>query len=197
MFQGSIFLGTEASSPRDRMLWGSSRAFLMHLLDKQHQPALVFRRVFGCHCFCFPIKRQSMEVWLHSGVLLGVVQEQYSFLSRDFVLENEHGEVLHRVSITHGTSMCMPQEQHFRVGRSHNIYFEKILKFLFFSKILTADQTQQSGTITRQWNTDLSCYTMNIYFAEPSMDPKIKSLFLGLGFLLEYIYFQSRSCCSS
>lgn len=60
---------------------------------------------------------------------------------------------------------------------------------------MTADELQQSGTITRQWNADISCYTMNIYFADPGMDPKIKSLFLGLGFLLEYLYFQSKSCC--
>jgi hypothetical protein len=62
-------------------------------------------------------------------------------------------------------------------------------------QIMTADEQMQSGTITRQWNSDLSCYTMNIYFADPGMDSKIKSLFLGLGFLLEYLYFQSRSCC--
>lgn len=148
------------------MLWGSSRAFLMHLLDKQHQPALVFRRVFGCHCFCFPIKRQSMEVWLHSGVLLGVVQEQYSFTSRDFVLENERGEILFRVSVTHGASMCMPKEQHFRVRWSRNICANH--KFLFQrcwhqTKRNKVEQSRGSGTqiwtatlwifilLTRRW----------------------------------------------
>ena len=60
---------------------------------------------------------------------------------------------------------------------------------------MTADERQQSGTITRQWNTDLNSYSMNIYFADPAMDPKIKSLFLGSGFLLEYLYFQDTKCC--
>lgn len=166
----TIFLASEGSTARDRMIWGSSRAFLMHLMDRQHQESLTFRRVFGCHCFCFPMKRQVLEVWLHSGVLLGVIQEQLSFTSREFVIESERGEILYQLSVPLKTSLCMPKEQHFR--------------------ILTADVMMQSGTITRQWNTDLNTYTMNIYFADPTMDPKKKALFLGLGFLLEYLYFQ-------
>lgn len=59
---------------------------------------------------------------------------------------------------------------------------------------MSPDLTQQLATITRLWNTDLSAYTINIYFADSSMDVKIKALYLGLGFLLEYLYFQSRSC---
>lgn len=58
---------------------------------------------------------------------------------------------------------------------------------------MSPDLTQQLATITRLWNTDLSAYTINIYFADSSMDVKIKALYLGLGFLLEYLYFQSRS----
>lgn len=114
----SIFLATEGSSPRDRLIWGSSRAFFMHLLDKQHQPALVLRRPLGCHCFCFPIKRQSIEVWLHSGILLGIVQEQFSFNKREFVIESERGEILYRVVVSLGNSLCMAKEQHFRVRTS-------------------------------------------------------------------------------
>lgn len=88
---------------------------MMHLMDRQHQPALVFRRVFGCHCFCFPIKRQSLEIWLHSGILLGVVQEQYAFSKREFVIESERGQILYRVNVTLGNSWCGSKEQHFRV----------------------------------------------------------------------------------
>lgn len=125
----SIFLATEGSTPRDRLLCGSSRAFFMNLTDRQHQESLTFRRVFGCHCLCFPFKRQSLEVWLHSGILLGVIQEQYAITRREFVIESERGEILYRVFVSLGNSLCMPKEQHFRV--------------------LTADQTFQSGTITR------------------------------------------------
>lgn len=123
-------MATEASSPRDRMLWGSGRNFLMHLSDRQHQPALVFRRVFGCHCFCFPIKRQTMEVWLHSGVLLGVIQEQFSFSGREFVIENERGEILFRINVSQGNSFCMPKEQHFKVRSFPNL--EETVVFIFF-----------------------------------------------------------------
>lgn len=125
----SIFLASEGSTQRDRLLLGSSRAFMMHLMDRQHQESITLRREFGCHCFCFPMKRQSLEVWLHSGILLGVVQEQFSFSSREFAIESERGEILYRVSVTLGNSLCMAKEQHFRV--------------------LTADRLHQSGTITR------------------------------------------------
>ncbi|KAG5668736.1 hypothetical protein PVAND_016663 [Polypedilum vanderplanki] len=171
----TIFLASEGSSPRDRLFWGSSRAFLMHLMDRQHQEALTMSRVFGCRLFCLPLKMQAIEVWLNPGILLGIVQEKFSLTDRLFVIESERGQEMYKVRISFGHSICIPKEYHFR--------------------IMTADEQTQSGTITRQWNSDLSCYTMNIYFADPGMDSKIKSLFLGLGFLLEYLYFQSRNCC--
>ncbi|CRL04975.1 CLUMA_CG017996, isoform A [Clunio marinus] len=171
----SIFLASEGSTQRDRMLWGSSRPFMLHLTDQRHQQAITLRRIFGCHCFCFPLKMQCMEVWLHSGVLLGVVQEKFSITSREFVIENERGEALYVVNVSLGSSLCMDKEFHF--------------------PILTADKAHQGGTIVRQWNSDINTFTMNIYFADPTMDSKIKSLFLGLGFLLDYLFFQSRSCC--
>lgn len=187
----SIFLASEGSTQRDRLLWGSSRAFMMHLMDRQHQESLTFRRELACHCFCFPLKKQCLEVWLHSGILLGVIQEQFSFKNREFAIESERGEILFRVTVSLGNSLCMAKEQHFRV--------------------MTADRAHQSGTITRfdckdfglhlfdvksfrQWNSDINSYSMNIYFADPTMDPKLKSLFIGLGFLLEYLFFQSSRC---
>lgn len=33
----SLFLASEGSTARDRLLWGSSRKFLIHLTDKNHQ----------------------------------------------------------------------------------------------------------------------------------------------------------------
>ncbi|CAO1336105.1 unnamed protein product [Diamesa serratosioi] len=170
----AIFGAHEGSTPRDRMLWGSSRSFMMHLSDRQHQESLTLRRVFGLRCFCLPIRRQKLEVWMPPGILLGIVKEKFSLLTREFVIENEQGQVLVRMSIPFRSSLCMPHESHFRV--------------------MSPDLTQQLATITRLWNTDLSAYTINIYFADSSMDVKIKALYLGLGFLLEYLYFQSRSC---
>lgn len=111
----SLFLASEGSTPRDRLLFGSSRAFMMHLMDKQHQEALTLRRVFGCHCFCFPVKKQALEVWLQSGILLGVICEKFSFTSREFVIESERGEILYRVSVSLSSSLCMPKEHHFKV----------------------------------------------------------------------------------
>lgn len=128
----SLFLASEGSTPRDRMIWGSSRAFFMHLLDRQHQEALTLRRVFGCHCFCFPLKKQSVEVWLHSGILLGVVQERFSFSQREFVIESERGEILYSVNVSLGNSLCPPKEQHFRVTSQIDSWIDvKLLSHAF------------------------------------------------------------------
>ena len=109
---------------------------MMHLTDKFHHEALTLRRVFGCLCVCFPFKKQCIEVWLQSGILLGifrvihrgsiynkyeyisiqgVVQEKFSLTSRKFDIESERGEVLYQVEVSLGSTLCMPKEFHFRV----------------------------------------------------------------------------------
>lgn len=112
----AIFLASEGSTPRDRIIWGSSRAFMMHLMDKQHQEALTLRRVFGCRLFCLPMKLQSLEVWLNPGILLGVIQEKFSVSERRIVIESERGQELYKVKIAFGHSICMPKEYHFRAS---------------------------------------------------------------------------------
>lgn len=112
----SIFLASEGSTPRDRMIWGSSRSFMMHLMDKQYQEALTMRRVFGCRFFCLPMKLQSLEVWLNPGILLGIIQEKFSISDRLIVIESERGEEMFKVRIGLGHSICMPKEYHFRVS---------------------------------------------------------------------------------
>jgi hypothetical protein len=61
-----------------------------------------------------------------------------------------------------------------------------------FFQVLHANTLAQSGSITRIYNTDINCYTTNIYFSDPSLDPRVKSLFLAAAFLLEYMFFQSK-----
>lgn len=112
----SLFLASEGSTPRDRMIWGSSRAFMMHLMDKQHQEAVTLRRVFGCRVLCLPMRLQSLEVWLNPGVLLGIIQEKFSMKDRLIVIESERGQELYKVRIALGHSIFMPNEYHFRVG---------------------------------------------------------------------------------
>lgn len=43
---------------------------------------------------------------------------------------------------------------------------------------------EQVGSITRSWNADNSSYSTNIYFNDPNLDVKRKSLFVGAAFLL-------------
>jgi hypothetical protein len=84
--------------------------------SRRFQEALTFKRDFGCHCFCFPAKRQCVEVWRQSGILLGVIQEKFSLTCRKFDIENERGEVLYQTRISLGSSLCMSKEFAFRVS---------------------------------------------------------------------------------
>lgn len=91
---------------------------MMHLMDKQYQEALTMRRDFGCRLFCFPMKLQSLEVWLNPGILLGIVQEKFSLKDRLIVIESERGQEMYKIRISLGHSICMPKEYHFRVSNN-------------------------------------------------------------------------------
>lgn len=148
----AIFGAFEGSTARDRMIWGSSRSFMMHLSDRQHQESLTLRRVFGLRCFCLPIRCQKLEVWMPPGILLGTVKEKFSLLTREFVIENEQSQVLIRMSIPFRSSLCMPKESHFRVKILICAFPNNLLNFIlnFFSK----------GHVTRSHST--ICYNYSL-----------------------------------
>ena len=70
---------------------------------------------------------------------------------------------------------CLPKEAHFR--------------------ILSKSGEEQVGSITRSWNSDNASYSTNIYYQDPDMEVKKKSLLIGAAFLLEYMFFQGRNPC--
>ncbi|XP_053687837.1 phospholipid scramblase 1 [Sabethes cyaneus] len=164
---------SEASDPGDRC-WGSLRPFQLSLVDRSHQEVVLLKKNLGCGIFCCFCKNQFLELWATPGILLGCIQQDYSLTSREIILMNGDLNTMFRIPISLGNAIHMPKEAHFLV--------------------MDRDLRTQKGTITRAWNVGSSAYTNNVYFAEPELDVRLKVLFVGAAFLLEYIYFQSNCC---
>lgn len=137
----------------------------MHLIDKTHQEALSLRRKlsFGLLC-CQP---QSIEVWAPPGDLLGRIKETFSLFNAEFVIEDSHGNIIYQIEGPPKLlCFCGVEELHL--------------------KVLSSDFLSQQGSITRIWNTDISAFTQNVYFADSNLDVKMKALFLGAAVLMVY-----------
>lgn len=169
----AIFSGSESSEIKDRNFWGSNRPFKMHILDRGHQEALLFKRPLALGFLC--MQPRSLEIWAPPGDLLGQIIKTPSCFTPEFNVLGPKGELLYRVEGPETFFGCLcfkPLETYFKI----------------FS---TGDKTLK-GTITRKWNDRSAQYTMNIYFQNPDMDVKSKALFLGAGMFLEYLYFQTK-----
>lgn len=164
---------SESSDPGDRF-WGSLRPFQLSLVDRSHQEVLLLKKNLGCGIFCCFCKNQFLEIWATPGTLIGCIQQDYSLTSREIILMNGDLNTMFRIPIPLLDAIRMPKETHFRV--------------------MDRDLRTQKGTITRAWNVASSSYTNNIYFSEPELDVRLKALYIGATFMLEYLYFQSKCC---
>lgn len=81
---------------------------------------------------------------------------------------NDDLNTMFRIPIPLLDAIRMPKETHFRV--------------------MDPDLATQKGTITRAWNVGSSSYTNNIYFSEPELDVRLKTLFVGAAFMLVRIF---------
>ncbi|XP_063701205.1 phospholipid scramblase 4 [Culicoides brevitarsis] len=167
----ALFVALERSSSKDRLLWGSSRPFDMHLLDKTHQESLIFERRHECAFVCCCCRSEHMFIVKPPGDIIGFIEEEFSLLSTELSLRNSAGEALYRISVPKYHKFYMPKEH--------------------FFKVMDGDNLTQKGSIARKWNPDTNLYTTNVYFTDPDLNVRLKSLYIGAAFLLEYMYFQS------
>lgn len=169
----ALFSASESSEIKDRNFWGSNRPFKMHILNREHQEALLFKRKLALGFLCMQPK--SLEVWSPPGNYLGQIIQTPSCFTPEFNILGAKGELLYRVEGPETFFGCLcfkPLETYFKIYSSG----DKTLK----------------GTITRKWNDSSAQYAMNIYFQNPEMNINSKALFVGAGMLLEYLYFQTK-----
>lgn len=89
----------------------------------------------------------------------------YSFFGIELSIQDANLGLIYQIEGPKSLTRCLPKETHFRI----------------FS--MGGGRTQV-GSITRTWNADNASYSTNIYFNDPNLDVKRKSLFLGAAFLL-------------
>lgn len=163
-FNEALFMALERSSSSDRLLWGSSRQFDMHLLDKTHQESLLLERRHECSFVCCCCRSEHMFIILPPGDVIGFIEEEFSLFSTELILRNSSAEALYRITIPKHHKFYMPKEHTFQV--------------------MSGDGLTQKGSISRKWNTDTNLYTTNVYFTDPDLNVRLKSLYVGAAFLL-------------
>ncbi|XP_070069955.1 phospholipid scramblase 3 isoform X2 [Drosophila takahashii] len=144
----------------------------MHLLDKTHQEALVFRKKLALGSLCCQPK--SLEIWIPPGNVLGRVVQSPTFMQPEFFIEDEStGQPIFCVEGPANSGFCcfcLPRECYFKIHSGGNM----------------------RASIDHKWLASKSQYTTNIYFSDPKLTAKERALILGSAFLLEYLYFQTR-----
>ncbi|KRF78479.1 phospholipid scramblase 3 isoform X5 [Drosophila virilis] len=168
----AIFAASESSTGRNRMIWGAARPFQMHLLDKTHQEALVFRKKLAVGAICCQPK--NLEIWIPPGNVLGRVVQSPTFTQPEFYIED--GNTHQPVFCVEGPAnsgfccYCLPKECYFKIHSGGDL----------------------RASIDHKWLASKSQYTTNIYFSDARLTAKERALILGSAFLLEYMYFQKR-----
>ncbi|KAH8348051.1 hypothetical protein KR084_003453, partial [Drosophila pseudotakahashii] len=160
----AIFAASESSTEKNRLLWGAGRPFQMHLLDKTHQEALVFRKKLALGSLCCQPK--SLEIWIPPGNVLGRVVQSPTFMQPEFFIEDESsGQPIFCVEGPANSGFCcfcLPRECYFKIHSGGNM----------------------RASIDHKWLASKSQYTTNIYFSDPKLTAKERALILGSAFLL-------------
>lgn len=130
----AIFAASESSTEKHRMIWGAARPFQMHLLDKTHQEALVFRKKLAMGVLCCQPK--TLEIWIPPGNVLGRVVQSPTFTQPEFFIED--GNTNQPVFCVEGPRntgfccFCLPKECYFKVSRDRyklKLYLYVIISF--------------------------------------------------------------------
>ncbi|KAH8371874.1 hypothetical protein KR093_009208, partial [Drosophila rubida] len=160
----AIFAASESSTEGHRMIWGAGRPFQMHLLDKTHQEALVFRKKLAMGAFCCQPK--NLEIWIPPGNVLGRVVQSPTFTQPEFYIED--GMTNQPVFCIEGPPnsgfccFCLPKESFFKIHSGGEL----------------------RASIDHKWLASKSQYTTNIYFSDVKLTSKERALILGSAFLL-------------
>ncbi|XP_017464476.1 PREDICTED: phospholipid scramblase 2 isoform X1 [Rhagoletis zephyria] len=168
----AVYAASESSTSNNRLLWGAARPFQMHLLDKTHQEAMLFRKQFALGSLCCHPK--NLEVWIPPGNLLGRIVHSPTVLKPVYYIQDGvTGEPIFCIEGPENSGFCcfcLPKESFFRIHSGGDL----------------------RASIDHKWVANKSQYTTNIYFSDAKLLAKERALILGAAFLLEYMYFQTR-----
>ncbi|XP_063218939.1 phospholipid scramblase 1-like isoform X2 [Bacillus rossius redtenbacheri] len=166
----TLFVAAEKSSSFQRTLFGSNRSFQIDFYDQSRQMAFYFSRKLRCTSFLCGCCLQELQVYSPITGFVGTVEQQWSLYIPLFIVRDENGRDLYR--IVGPTNSCCP--------RYLNAEFQ----------VFGTDGFMQIASILHHWDQDLVCYVITVTFPSLETPNRLKILFLGAAFLLEYLYFE-------
>ncbi|KAL3289351.1 hypothetical protein HHI36_022787 [Cryptolaemus montrouzieri] len=167
----TIYYASENSDLYQRNLFGSSRAFQMHLHDPTQQLALTLKKNLACGtcwtCCCL----QVIEVYSAMGEYIGSTQQKRHVTKPLFSVNDKFHNTVYKIKGPTKILCCSPEYFNFQIYAS--------------------DGLTQIGSIVHQWDSVQVSYNTILQFPNRRIDNKLKSLLLGAAFLIEYMYFEN------
>ncbi|XP_049770976.1 phospholipid scramblase 2-like [Schistocerca cancellata] len=166
-----LYYAAEASGTLQRMFCGSSRGFYMKLFDQTRQQAILLKRKLACANCCCGCYLQEMKLFTPGGVLLGSVEQEWTLINPSFIVRDSDGNI----------EYVIEGPQHFPCTNYDGTTF----------RVLSRDGLTQLSTIVHEWNNLTGDFNIIVTFPTDNLHPKMKAVFLGAGFLLEYMFFET------
>lgn len=167
----TLYYGAEASGTLQRIFCGSSRSFYMKLFDQTRQQAILLKRRLACANCCCGCYLQKIKVFTPGGVLLGSVEQEWTLINPSFVVKDSDGNI----------EYVIEGPRRFPCSNYDGTTFT----------VLSRDGLTQLSTIIHEWNNMSGAFNIIVNFPADNLHPKMKAVFLGAGFLLEYMFFET------
>jgi len=174
------YFAKEESECCERQCCGPSRGFKMHITDNNNQEVITIERPFKCCagcCWCASADCCSMELTIKDsqGQLLGHVKQRTSGWKPHYMLYDANMTELARMRGPCCICSC---------PCCGDIPFP----------VTDPSEKTQIGDVTKQWSGVLKEYftdadTFSVSFPS-DMDVRLKAVFIGAAFLIDFMYFE-------
>lgn len=169
-----IFYAEEDTNFCTRQCLGKLRPFDMRIRDGHGYEAMHLARPLACGSCCYPCCLQSIEVQAPPGIVVGTVEQEWSFIIPQYKVKDTSGNVVLRIEGPCCTVSCC-----------RDVEF----------KVLSADGVVEVGKISKKWSglsreffTDADNF--GIIFPM-DLDVKMKAVMLGACMLIDFMFFET------
>nr|CAX70164.1 Phospholipid scramblase 3 [Schistosoma japonicum]CAX70165.1 Phospholipid scramblase 3 [Schistosoma japonicum] len=170
----------EESSYFSRIFCGSSRSFVLHIVNDNNAEVIRVIRPFRCEwypCFtCVEFFQVEVEVQSPVDTTIGYVKRVFNGCLLDYHIQDSNGNTVLQLR---GPKYCVCE------CWGLDIVF----------KVTSADGSEEIGEITRSWSgivKELFTDADNFSISFPlDLDVKIKAILLGAVFLIDFSYFEN------
>ena len=169
-----VYTAKEDTNWCNRQCCGPLRSFDMQIFDGAEREVLHLSRPLRCQGCCFPCCLQQLEVCSSGGQVLGTIRERWTFLKPKLTVHRPDGEHVFTIRGPICKCSCCGGDVNFR--------------------ILTADEEQEVGIISKQWSglarewfTDSDTFGVTFPI---DLDVSMKATLFGALFLVDFMFFE-------